>query len=320
MELHQLITQDIMQVLLTDSAQKISCKHIQNSSDSQALHHGIQVLHTPTSTNFTLAVHRMQLVEVQTSRLLKYMVSFSSKARAVFTLIHHWAKVNNIRFANIPKLAKKEHNVKAREPAALEWLLACFLGNKQVIPTPRQVMSRGRREPFNYCNLDIGFIEDEEYVSQWKAKRSSSENGEDYVLGTLKLVGEFFAFLSYLATIELVVNTRDGELLEKQVLRDFVAGKPVENLGKLTNLTMEELNRICFDEKKEALVLNLVRNDELVIVSPFLWHAQFSFDNRNFFTTISRAVKQSGDKIENFLTSLESGSQNEVDLKSLLQL
>jgi len=93
-------------------------------------------------------------------------------------------------------------------------------------------------------------------------------------------------------------------------------------LGELTKLSRDELNRICYEEKPGAekhLAIKL-GNNYLNIISPFLWHAQFSFDGRNFFTNTSRAVKQSGEKLEDFLVSFQSGSQNEVGLKSLLHL
>jgi len=314
--------EDSTEVLLSDDAQKIlqckRAKHVKNS-----YHPGFDFVHTPTAANFTVAGHFMQMLETQNCRLLKHMISFNSKAIPVFTLIHYWAKVNKIGFERCATLVDSVSPVKAKEPAALEWLVACFLASKKVIPTPREVMARGPRKFFDFGGQDIGFIEDEAFVSHWKGKHGNpQENEEEFVLSILKLVREFFAFLSSLATQDFVVNTRDGELVEKQVFRDFAAGKSIENLEEFTKLTMEEFNKICFDEKRgqEKYLALKVGNDYLNIVSPFFWHEHFSLDSRNFFANISRAVKQSGEKIEKFLASFENGSQNEVDLESLLHL
>jgi len=257
-------------------------------------------------------------------RLLKYMISFNPKAHSVYTLVHYWARVNKIRLASF---MREQQPCRAKEPAALEWLLACFLGSKKVIPTPRQVTSRGPRDPLYFSNLDIGFVEDEKFVSQWKRQHPqppSGENQEHFVLNILQLVSEFFAFLSRLATRRFVVNTKDGELVEKKFLDDFAAGMPV-NIAAFTKLTREEMAMVCFDEKKsvgnkKVLAPKLMGNNELIIIHPFLWHTEFSFKYENFLANISKDVKRSREKIEGFLASYDGASQQEVDLKSLLHL
>jgi len=139
------------------------------------------------------------------------------------------------------------------------------------------------------------------------------------VLSIFQLVCELFTFLSKVATQEFVVNTRDGELAERQLFRDFNAGKSVD-IAVFTKLTRNELNRICFGDKKRPGDLGKIRMriHFLTVLSPFLKYAQFSFDGKNFIYNISRLVKQSGEKLEDFLASFDSGSQNAVDLKSLL--
>jgi len=109
--------------------------------------------------------------------------------------------------------------------------------------------------------------------------------------------------------------------VEKQLFRDFVTGKSMD-IAEFTKLTRNEFNRICFGDKKhpgdQAGIR--MRIHYLTVLSPFLWHAQLSFDQDNFFANTSRAVKQSCEKIERFLGSVESANQNDVDLKSLLHL
>jgi len=125
--------EETIQVLLTPNAQKIlKCRRIGNITSGS---YAFDFVHTVCSTRplqACMAGHLMQLLETHNCRLLKYMGYFSSKAIPVFALIHYWAQVNNIGFARAIA-GVKEPKSTTREPAALEWLIACFLGTKKVI-------------------------------------------------------------------------------------------------------------------------------------------------------------------------------------------
>jgi len=60
----------------------------------------------------------------------------------------------------------------------------------------------------------------------------------------------FVTIFIKIASQEFVVNTRDGELVEKNLFRDFAAKKFMGYLGQFTKLTRNELNMYALMEGK----------------------------------------------------------------------
>jgi len=78
----------------------------------------------------------------------------------------------------------------------------------------------------------------------------------------------------------------------KQVIRDFVAGKSLENLGEFTKLARDELNKIYFVEKRDQekyLSLKL-ESDYLNIISPFFGMNVFHFTAETFLPTFQEQL------------------------------
>ncbi|CAL8124433.1 unnamed protein product [Orchesella dallaii] len=271
--------------------------------------HRMEFVCLSSGIHFWILYHPTMVVEAQSCRLLKYLCTFDSRAIAVVTLVHYWSRINDIwfgRFGPVPEL-------EAQDPAAFEWLVASFLGSKRIIPTPREIMDRPHK-PVYFADHNIGFSEDETFTSQWRTDCSSSENPDEFVFSVLELVREFFLFSFRLASKSIVINTKDGEILRRQLFHDVAKGDKVD-AGVQTKLTSQELSLLCKAFKgSHPRFMGCI-----VILHPLYWLATFSFNRKFFITNVRKLLYRCVQKMDLALQGWIEGGTS-IDLKSLLHI
>jgi len=123
---------------------------------------GLTFLHKATKLSFNIVNNPAYILEVQTCRLLEYLLTFDPRAKPMLTLIRYWAKVNNIRFA---KEDDKFTPGFPPDPAILDWFVMIYLCEKKIIPSPRQLCLKPH-EVVKYSGRDIGFSADPEFAKE----------------------------------------------------------------------------------------------------------------------------------------------------------
>ncbi|CAL8143363.1 unnamed protein product [Orchesella dallaii] len=273
---------------------------------------GVPFLHQPTGIRFGLAAHPLTVPEVISCQLLQYLIKFDPRAKYLISVIHYWARVNEITLAeeDIPRI--KQHEA-IPDPSALEWLCLFFFGWKNLIPAPREVL-RWPFKPGDAVSADKTkiILQDDELIARWRRRYSiPDENTDDFVVSVLQLAKDFFSFCFSNIFPGSVLNTLDTEIISKSVL-----------LGNLkdasTKLTTKERNllRRKLGESKD--------DDGILMMQPLCPSYCFSISKDKFRNVLVPAAQLSADKIGQFLTRADTIMQvgvgwpkSEIDVKQL---
>ncbi|CAL8084147.1 unnamed protein product [Orchesella dallaii] len=200
-----------------------------------------QFEHKPSGLKFSIVADSQFRTEAQTSRLVNFLLDCDPRARPLMTLIFYWANKCNVVISQSGFKFSRLTHAFAPQPASLEWMVLLFLANKDIIPSPRQVLRRLHEKVVIFENIDIGFS-----LKKWKRPEFLSrpniphENSNEFFICLIKLARDFFNFYIELRTGSWILNTRDGEVLRKaELLTSKVPYKDRETL-----LRKEEIGKI----------------------------------------------------------------------------
>ncbi|CAL8084141.1 unnamed protein product [Orchesella dallaii] len=273
---------------------------------------GVPFLHQPTGIRFGLAAHPLTVPEVISCQLLQYLIKFDPRARYLLSIIHYWARVNEITLGeeDIPRVRQHEA---IPDPSALEWLCLFFFGWKNLIPAPREVL-RWPFKPGDRVSADKTkiFLEDEQLIARWRRRYSIPDEDTDaFVISLLQLAKDFFSFCYSNIFPGSVLNTLDAEIISKSVLR----GNLKDASTKLTTYERNLVRRKLYQSKDD---------DGIFLMQPLRLQYSFSISTDKFRNLLVPAAKSSADKIGQFLTRankiVEEGvgwPKAEVDVKQL---
>jgi len=224
--------------------------------------------------------------EVFTCKLAQYLVRFDPRAKSLLTLIHFWARENDVN------LAEDETQEAIPDPAALEWLCLFFLSRKEIIPTPLEVIDRSENgELVGFPDSPASFRMDEDFVQEWKQRMEKNlpqEGTEEFVKKVLELTCAFFQLYTE--------NTFEGTILKTR------EAKVVSAVDILSDS-----------------VKNGAKCDRMCLMQPLYSDRSFSLSQEKFNRVVP-IMKETSETIENYLSNIQKQQEHlNVDLKTLFQ-
>ncbi|CAL8131059.1 unnamed protein product [Orchesella dallaii] len=272
---------------------------------------GVFFFHTPSNLNFNIVNFPLYIPEVETCRLLEYLLTFDSRAKPLLTLIRYWSQLNKIRLTNEGEYFKAGF---PPDPAILDWLVMLFLCCAKIIPSPRQVIKRPH-DKFFYDGFDIGFFADPEFAQSFTSYKEIENDA--HTLNVLILATKFFEFYPQQlgrGYLNLVFNTRDGEII---LINDFLNYK--------CQLSKDEIVYLRSGRRHEGTIYrkNSVKSGEmsLTMINPLFIKHGFPICPLAFTKTVSPAMETTGSKLKECLNAYKEIEEGEyIDLNSVFQL
>ncbi|CAL8131033.1 unnamed protein product [Orchesella dallaii] len=283
---------------------------------------GYPYLDKETGLKFGLVFHHDHEGEVVTCQLVRYLISFDPKARSLLTLIHYWARENDIILSE-KGILRKNQGSNIPDPAALEWLCLFYLTEEGIIPSLKEMRKDARENERNSViiegtkNSTISFPRDAQFRREWqqaKIKYYTTKIDNKYVVDVLELTLGFFNFCSK--------NDFKGKVLKT------MEGKMVELLPAIEDgLISESINPDLFGDpeelRRQAKKLEDELNGEMYLMQPFVPTRSFKVDQKKFDNHVVPIMKKTAKKLEFYLgngqRNKSDGKVMEVDLKSLFQ-
>jgi len=229
---------------------------------------------------FELSNAQIYQDEVEICQLAKYLVEFDPRAMSLLTLIHFWARENNITLSNPEDIQDA-----IPDPGALEWLCLFLLGREGIIPTPKMLSRRTRKKGQIVGPPDTSFRINEDFVQEWKAIKSKEkdlpqEGTHEYVEQVLELIRAFFQFYTE--------NTFRGSVLKSR-------------------------------EAEVVSATHWMKPDHIYLMQPLFVERYFSLCQDKFENVVQPLMEKSLEKIEKYLKNIEENQERLMDLKSLFQ-
>jgi len=276
-----------------------------------------------TGQKISLVVNPVFLAEVQTCRLVKYLLDFDPRAKPFLTLIFYWARQNQIKLS-IPVFKYQDlTHAFAPEPSALEWMVILFLCQKKIIPTPREILQRPH-QPLFYCvnneRVDIGFSSDPQFAKQsFVSSKCPPMNTDEFFIELLQLAQKFFHFYGDLEADgkQKFLNTRDGELIMKGDLLNM----QLEQFD--TRLTPQELWRVRVlnnkgpEDKGKPGATNL-HSSKIAILHPLIIEWIIMFQYGHFFRKLCFKIQASAQTLSEAIQSRRNNETGSLSLQTLL--
>ncbi|CAL8121182.1 unnamed protein product [Orchesella dallaii] len=237
-----------------------------------------QFMQKPSGLKFSIVADSLFKTEAQTCRLVNFLLDSDPRARPFFTLIFYWAKKCKVESSKpFYKFRHKSHAF-APEPAALEWMIILFLTHKKVIPSPREVLNRTHQKLFIFGKADIGFS-NAKWVNpfSFSGTKTPPENSNEFFIHLLEFAREFFNFYLELRTGSWILNTRDGEVINKD---GFLNKKPYVDWK--TKLKPEEIGNIkSASAEHKSTMVNLDKS-VIYMIHPIFCRWCIMFDGEIF--------------------------------------
>jgi len=271
-----------------------------------AIDGGNPYIHQTTNFRFHFISFPLTIVETQLCSLVQYLCNFDNRVKPLFTLLHFWAKSNNVR------IAEKNISVPAAiyncpEPIAFEWLIILFLSHEQVIPTVRQVLEQPHT-PLLIHKTDVGFSKDPEFPKKWKEQNGDNQEdvtSDKFILEVAKLAKNFFQFYSTKLgdSDKWLLNPKDGIVLRKK--KDYIAK---------SQLSKAERKALIYNQGADvAKQWNLViKSYDIFMINPLCitWRLSFCVDT---WRNVTRGkMRETGKRLEKYLSGLTGGNLKSV--------
>lgn len=284
---------------------------------------GFRFTHVKTGLHFQLSTSPMYMSEVQRSRLLLHYCQFDPRIKPLLGIVHLWAIVNNIRIDMGNIKPKYSYNT-VPDPGALEWLVVFFLCDKGLIPTPRELQSQPHKQLVLQSGQLLSFCEDPHFVADWIQEHSQplqNNNPDKKMMDIITLAQEFFTFSLKIVSISeqgqgIVLNTRDAEILRRDVIRRCHDKKVA---ASLTNkLTLEEVAAIHEEMNKD-----IYNSRRIAMLHPFNVKWKFSVNDKHLRTVVAPIMRSAQAELQSFLDKRNtdwrpSPEINSISLKDLL--
>jgi len=261
---------------------------------------GQTFLHKPSNLSFNIVNNPAYILEVQTCRLLEYLLTCDPRAKPMLTLIRYWAKVNNIRFTKPDGQFTPGF---PPDPAILDWFVMIYLCEKKIIPSPRQLCLKPH-EVVMYSGRDIGFSADPEFAKEC-ALDYEKTNEKAFSVDVLTLARKWFEFFGREfgehGCKNVFLNTRDGEILP---------GERFTNLE--CRMTYVETCSIKRSSHKENLTRANAQPGERVVtmINPLFVEEGFALCSKTMVSSVQPSMEKTGMELGGWIDKL--------DLKSAL--
>ncbi|CAL8120356.1 unnamed protein product [Orchesella dallaii] len=281
---------------------------------------GYPYLDKETGLKFGLVFHHDHEGEVVTCQLAQYLMRFDPAVRSLLTVVHFWARENDITLAE-KGIPRKNEGSNIPDPAALEWLCLFYLTTEGIIPSLKEMRKDAQGKSLvlqeGTKNSTIGFPVDARFCREWqqpKIKCYSTKTSNEHALDVLELTLGFFNFCSK--------NDFKGKVLKT------MEGKMVELLPAIEDgLISESINPDLFGDpeelRRQAKKLEGELKGEMYLMQPFVPTRRFKVDQQKFENHVVPIMKKTAKKLEFYLGNEQrnrnDGKVMEVDLKSLFQ-
>ncbi|CAL8133435.1 unnamed protein product [Orchesella dallaii] len=280
---------------------------------------GFPFMDTKSERLVGIVTHSDHHAEVLSCQLAKYLIKFDPRAKSLLTLVHYWARENNVTLSESKMIRKTTSNMP--DPAALEWLCLFFLGKEKIIPTLKELrnQAKGKRNVIFEGNplSSVSFPKDKEFFEEWRAAKIKNIPGQEsnqYVLDILKLAHGFFSFCSSNDLKGKVLNTTDGEILPSICAIEEGLIDPSLSADNCKDKYSFEMMR------QKALALEAELEKEFYLMQPFL-NRRFEVSKKKFEKHVRPLMELVAKKVEVYLENMQKTEDDwifEVDIKTLL--
>ncbi|CAL8133439.1 unnamed protein product [Orchesella dallaii] len=281
---------------------------------------GVPVLDIESDLIVGVVTHGDYQTEVITCQLAKHLLDFDPRAKSLISLVHYWARLNDVTLSK--KKAKPKTPSNMPDPVALEWLCLFFLGQEKVIPTLQKLRNRAKSRKdvviIGRPEFNIDFPTDPGFIEEWrsmKLKNMPVQDSNEYVLEVLLLAHGFFNFCSKNNFKGKVLNTINGELLPLMAAIEEGLIVPSLNADNCKDKSSFELMR------KKALALEAELAGEIYLKQPFHFQ-RFEIKQLKFENEILPLMEMTRRKLKFYLKChrmKKEGTMVDVKLKSLLE-